>query len=122
MWSHRTLGRFFTWELSVQDGHRLLTVGPYAIVRHPSYLGLALLAAGNVLAIHGSGSWLAECEFVNGMLHKTLKVAFSIYWAGVVGMLFMRMNREDAILRKQFGSEWQAWARRTPYQLIPFVY
>ncbi|OJT07085.1 hypothetical protein TRAPUB_2117 [Trametes pubescens] len=38
LWCYRTLGRFFACELSVQDGRKLVTSGPYAIIRHPSYI------------------------------------------------------------------------------------
>lgn len=122
VWCHQTLGKFFTWEMSIQDNHKLLTTGPYAIVRHPSYLGLTLLAIGNILTVHGPGSWLMECGFMGGVADKALKVMIPAYWSMIVMMLWGRMNREDAILEEQFGHEWRAWARRTPYQIVPFVW
>jgi protein-S-isoprenylcysteine O-methyltransferase Ste14 len=38
-WSYLTLGKFFTMHLETQSNHALITSGPYAYVRHPSYLG-----------------------------------------------------------------------------------
>ena len=35
---------------------------------------------------------------------------------------FRRPNQEDAVLRKQFEKEWDEWAKKTPYKLIPYVY
>ena len=53
----RTLGRFFVGAIVIQDDHRVVTEGPYAIVRHPGYAGSLVaflglgLATANVLTI-----------------------------------------------------------------------
>ncbi|KAG2126910.1 hypothetical protein DEU56DRAFT_959007, partial [Suillus clintonianus] len=57
LWCFRTLGRFFTFELGVRKGHKLVTTGPYAVVRHQSYAGAALLSIG-LFILHGSWSSL----------------------------------------------------------------
>ena len=57
---YRRLGQQFTFELSIQKDHRLVTDGPYAIVRHPGYTALVTQAAGLVLCIAGPGSWWRE--------------------------------------------------------------
>src|SRR5262249_26548361 len=44
------LGRRFSWPLASQEAHRLETTGFYRVIRHPSYLGALLGAAGWVLA------------------------------------------------------------------------
>jgi hypothetical protein len=41
-----TLARFFQYQIQVQPGHRVVTGGPYRVVRHPSYSGIALVLAG----------------------------------------------------------------------------
>src|ERR1700678_1795640 len=33
------LGRWFTWNVTVQPGQVLVTDGPYRVIRHPSYTG-----------------------------------------------------------------------------------
>jgi len=50
---YRALGRMFTFEMSILRNHKLITSGPYAIVRHPSYVG-CILAVSGILLIHGS--------------------------------------------------------------------
>jgi len=53
----RTLGRFFVGAVVIQDDHRVVTEGPYAMVRHPGYAGSIVafiglgLATANVLSI-----------------------------------------------------------------------
>lgn len=57
----RTLGRHFTFELSVKEEHQLITSGPYALVRHPSYLAAAIGMLGMVIAqLLSPGSWWVE--------------------------------------------------------------
>ena len=46
LWCYQTLGRFFTWDLAVRKDHKLVTIGPYSIVRHPSYLGGTMMGVG----------------------------------------------------------------------------
>ena len=122
LWCYRTLGRFFTYELSVRDNHRLITTGPYAIVRHPGYLGTTMISAGSLVMFFAPGSWWAECGIMESIVGKALAVGYTSIWVGITLLLWTRIDQEDAIMRSEFGSSWQAWARRTPYKLIPFIY
>jgi len=53
----RTLGRFFVGAIVIQDDHRVVTEGAFAVVRHPGYAGSLVaflglgLATANVLTI-----------------------------------------------------------------------
>lgn len=57
----RTLGPLFTFELTISPAHSLVTHGPYAIVRHPSYTGIYLTLLGSSAVALAPGSWLHEC-------------------------------------------------------------
>ncbi len=48
-WSQNELGRLFTFEVGIRKGHKLVQSGPYAMLRHPSYTGLAVGLAGIAL-------------------------------------------------------------------------
>ena len=50
-WAVLTLGRYFTTRVLVQSEQRVVTTGPYRLVRHPSYLGLLMLLLGLGLAL-----------------------------------------------------------------------
>ncbi|KAI0632236.1 hypothetical protein C8Q77DRAFT_1158894 [Trametes polyzona] len=120
---YRTLGKHFTFEVTIQDDHRLVTTGPYSIVRHPSYTAMAMVVLGTIVASFGPGSWLSEC----GILAAPVGKLFALVW--VVDMLyvpavmvFLRVAKEDGLLRKEFGGAWDEWARRTPYALLPGIY
>lgn len=119
---YRTLGKLFTWELSVKKGHVLVTEGPYSIVRHPSYTGMALLATGVILCHFSPGSWFAECVGWESLASKAFTAIWSTYTLAVAVLLMARVETEDDVLRNEFGEEWEAYARRVPYRLIPYVY
>ncbi|PPQ85014.1 hypothetical protein CVT25_010403 [Psilocybe cyanescens] len=119
---YRSLGRHFTFHVTVLKGHKLITTGPYGLVRHPAYSsGLSLFPAmfGYCMA---PGSWLRESRMYADM--KAWVVLFPILFA--LASLFikscLRLNAEDEMLRKEFGKEWEMWARRVRYKLIPGVY
>lgn len=119
---YRTLGRHFTFELSLRKDQALITHGPYSIVRHPSYIGTMSVTTGMVLCQLGSGSWLSQC----GAFNYTVGIVAALVWALILKsvdvMLLARISKEDAVLRKEFGVQWDSWAKKTPYKLIPFVY
>src|SRR4051794_1071079 len=48
------LGRFFTVDVSIAAGHKVIDTGPYRYVRHPSYAGALLAFVGYGLCV---GNW-----------------------------------------------------------------
>jgi protein-S-isoprenylcysteine O-methyltransferase Ste14 len=50
---YKALGKMFTFEMSIQKDHKLVTSGPYNSVRHPGYTGV-LFAMSGLLLMHGS--------------------------------------------------------------------
>ncbi|KAI8978762.1 hypothetical protein BD414DRAFT_421619 [Trametes punicea] len=118
----RHLGRQFTYNLSIVDGHKLITDGLYAFVRHPSYTGWMSLTVGSILMLTAPGSWLAECGPLRSIAGRVAVAAYAVFNAYIIAMLFPRMKREDDALKAQFGDEWVQWTKRTPYRLIPGIY
>ncbi|PSR70820.1 hypothetical protein PHLCEN_2v13261 [Hermanssonia centrifuga] len=120
--SYRYLGKDFTFELAVRKEHKLVTTGPYYPVRHPSYTGAILFMAGAIISQMGHGSYWSECGLWHGAWGLILGLVYVALIPYVVVVIFLRMPNEDAILREEFKEDWDAWARRTPYRLIPFVH
>ncbi|KAH9924401.1 uncharacterized protein B0H18DRAFT_1119938 [Fomitopsis serialis] len=119
---YRTLGRFFTLELAVHKGHKLVTEGPYRYVRHPSYTAWSLGSVGVGLMSVTRGSWLRESGLLEtqwGRMAFAFCTLYILY--GTVG-LTVRAPTEDEMLRREFGEEWEAYARRVPYRLVPYVF
>ena len=99
LWAIVTLGRHYDLVLEVHQDHELVRRGPYALVRHPVYTGLAVhfagvcLATGNLLLIVG-----------------TLLISFPAF--------YLRARAEEALLRERFGAEYEKYAREVP-MLVP---
>ncbi|KZT10509.1 uncharacterized protein LAESUDRAFT_428031 [Laetiporus sulphureus 93-53] len=118
----RALGRHFTFELTVKDKHKLCTTGPYSIVRHPSYTGLQMNILALVLWVSSRGSWFRESGLFNGTVGQAIAWLFMVLQVYGAANLMARTVREDVVLSKEFPEEWQQWAERVPYRLIPGVY
>jgi protein-S-isoprenylcysteine O-methyltransferase Ste14 len=117
--AYRALGHHFTFVLTIRADHRLITTGPYARMRHPGYTGLVLLHAGLTLCGAARGGWWAEAG-----RHTTAGRALASLWAFVlcgIAMVVGRAPSEDAMLRKEFGREWEVYARRVPWLFVPYV-
>src|SRR5208337_134534 len=99
IWPVFVLGRRFSGLVAIQPGHTLVTTGLYGLIRHPSYLGLLLNALGWSLAFR-SGV---------GVLLTSL----------LIPPLLARIRSEEALLRSQFGAEYEAYSCRT-WRLVPW--
>ncbi len=106
----------------MRDNHQLVTSGPYAIVRHPSYTGWVLLMAGNFLLLTSEGSYFSAAGLWESIAGKAVAGTVMGYLSWVTIQLIKRTASEDEILRNEFGAQWDEWAKKTPYRLIPFVY
>ena len=97
LWGRLALGRdyFVSTGLGAQlfAGQRLVTGGPYAIVRHPMYAGLTLAALGSLLIY---ATWTT--------------LLFAIF----APLVFVRARREEQALRAEFGQQWEEYCRRVP--------
>jgi protein-S-isoprenylcysteine O-methyltransferase Ste14 len=87
--------------VAIQPGHTLVTGGVYAVIRHPSYLGLLVNSLGWSLAFR-SGV---------GVLLTALTVL----------PVLARIHAEERLLRAQFGAAYDAYRARTS-RLIPGLY
>ncbi len=101
LWPVFVLGHRFSGLVAIQPGHTLVTTGIYGVIRHPSYLGLLVNSLGWALAFR-SGV---------GVLLTALMVV----------PLVARIHAEEALLRSQFGGEYEAYSARTS-RLIPGLY
>jgi len=123
LWSRRSLGRFFTWEISILPGHKLYTKGPYSIVRHPSYSGFFVSQIGLIIFLCAPQTFMTEC--VRGMYPSGF-MAWMGCMVGYLGVIVVggsgRTSGEDQLLKKEFGKEWEDWAGRTGYRLFPGVF
>ncbi len=96
------LGRYFTVDVSISAGHKLVDSGPYRYVRHPSYTGSLLTFVGLGFCF---GNWLT-------LLFLTVPIIGAFRW---------RIRIEESALIEALGEDYRAYMQRTK-RLIPFVY
>lgn len=115
----QTLGRFFTYQLSILPDHKLVTHGLYSYVRHPSYTAVPFVFTGVLLTVTAPGSVLYDYLGVDAT--RKLMVVLALGIARGTYVFMCRAEVEDQVLRKEFGKEWEEWARVVRYKFIPGV-
>ena len=116
------MGRQYTYLVTLQDEHKLVTSGPYAWVRHPGYVSFCIFTIGVALSLFGPGSYWAAAQCEKHIAGKVAGGFFIGYTSYVSVILLTRMQKEDKVMQKEFKGQWERWARQTPYKLIPFVF
>ncbi|VDB85122.1 unnamed protein product [Peniophora sp. CBMAI 1063] len=107
-WLRRTcfnmMGSQFTFQMSIKKQHRLVTSGPYAVVRHPSYTALLMLTIGLTLCELSDGMWWSSVGLHQTAAGKVLCLAW--VWTVVhICMIAARGWKEDAFLRNEFQGQ-----------------
>jgi protein-S-isoprenylcysteine O-methyltransferase Ste14 len=88
-------------KIQAERGHRVVTAGPYRVVRHPMYAGTILFFLGVPLLL---GAW------------------YGLAFAPVLtGLLAVRALMEERMLTARLEG-YPAYAARVRYRLIPFVW
>ena len=119
---YRALGRLFTFQITIRPKHTLVTSGPYAWVRHPSYTGSILGFTGSVLCALSEGSWIRECGWLETWRGKAFCLFYLMWNIHVTLVMLWRTSQEDKMLKEKFGVEWVAWSRKVRYKLVPGIY
>ena len=112
----------FTFEITIRENHQLVKTGPYSMVRHPSYAAVVALEVGILFWYLAHGSWLRESGLLGTAIGKVFFGFFAIMTLVIRVALLKRAVVEDALLKKRFGKEWEEWARKVPYAIVPGVY
>ncbi|WP_415324797.1 methyltransferase family protein [Chryseobacterium sp. MMS23-Vi53] len=98
----RSLGKYFTVDVTIREDHQIKKEGFYKYLRHPSYAFSLLTSLGLGLYLN---NWLSlVLAFIPPL------IAFSY-----------RIKVEEKALIEQFGEEYLEYRRKTK-KLIPFIY
>jgi protein-S-isoprenylcysteine O-methyltransferase Ste14 len=84
--------------VTVEAGQRVISTGPYALVRHPMYAGALLLFLGTPLAL---GSWWGLAVYIPS-----------------VAILVARLRDEEQFLMRNL-SGYDDYCRRVRFRLVP---
>ncbi|HMQ46236.1 MAG TPA: isoprenylcysteine carboxylmethyltransferase family protein [Saprospiraceae bacterium] len=102
VWAINTLGKFFTATVNIQSQHRLVTHGPYQLVRHPSYLGAFMAFIGSAVVLE---SWY-------GLIFSIIAMLLAYRY---------RISQEEKALINAFGSEYRTFQQNTK-KMIPYIW
>ena len=102
-WAIATLGRSFRTTVEVEPGQTVISAGPYRWVRHPSYTGLLLIAAGFGV-VRGAWVSLAVCVVL------------------LLPALVRRIHVEEAELDHVLGEAYRTYESTTTARLIPWLW
>lgn len=100
--THQDLGKNWSQTLEIRKGHQLITNGVYRYIRHPMYAAFLMWGFAVPLLLH---NWIAG-------------------WSHLVGFLplyFLRVPREEQMMREQFGEAYQSYMSKTG-RVIPRLF
>ncbi len=97
-WARYHLGRNWSSQITLKEGHTLVCSGPYRYLRHPIYSGILLALVGTALSV---GRYRALLGVI---------LAFLAFW--------WKACQEDAWLSRAFREEFERQRQRTG-RLLP---
>ena len=102
-WARRSMGASFrSGGVPPRERDRLVTSGPFRLIRHPVYAGVICFPLGLALLVQ---SW-----------------ALLLYFVLVLVLVLLLMPAEERQLAAAYGDEYAQYRRQVPNRLIPFIY
>ena len=101
VWARHYLGKNWSSEVTIKQGHELIITGPYALLRHPIYTGILAGFFGTAIAL----------SQVRGLIGFVL--IFLVLWA--------KFRTEEEWMRAQFGERYATYAQQTA-ALVPYLF
>ena len=98
-WAIALLGRFFSRTVKIEQGHQLITNGPFSKIRHPAYTGMIMMYTAIIL---GLGTWTGALFMFIIILIPTI----------------YRISVEEQALLESFGDEYLVYMNKT-WRLFP---
>ncbi len=87
--------------IEIVEGQKVISTGPYALIRHPMYGGVLVMLIGVPLAL---GSWLGLAVL-----------------AFVLPVLILRILDEENLLKKELPA-YREYLQKVRYRLVPYLW
>lgn len=100
VWARVHLGRNWSGNVTVKEGHELIRTGPYAYVRHPIYAGILTGVLGTAIC--------------SGTLRAALGLVI------IAAALIVKLRAEERFMRETFPGQYQQYCEAVP-ALVPFT-
>ncbi len=102
VWAVLTLGRFFTWFITVYDDHQVIRSGPFRFIRHPAYCGALILFVATLVFLH---AWVGAA----------LSLVFQLF------AYVRRIRYEEEMMIDRMGESYRAYTREVN-ALVPLLW
>ena len=102
VWAVVTLGRYFTWFITVYDDHKVIRTGPFRFIRHPAYCGALLLFVGTLI-------------FLDAWVGAGLSLVFQLF------AYVRRIRYEEALMIERLGERYVTYTREVR-ALVPLLW
>ncbi|HYG79103.1 MAG TPA: isoprenylcysteine carboxylmethyltransferase family protein [Pyrinomonadaceae bacterium] len=102
VWAVLTLGRFFTWHITVYEDHQVIRSGPFRFIRHPAYCGALILFVATMVFLH---AWVGAA----------LSLVFQLF------AYVRRIRYEEAMMIDRMGESYRAYTREVN-ALVPLLW
>jgi len=100
VWARIALGRNWSAEVTFKQDHELIEFGPYALVRHPIYTGLLVMALGTAISYGRT-------------------IGFALFFS-LCGAVWWKARQEERIMSTHFPDAYADYRMRVR-AIIPFV-
>ena len=105
LWAISTLGKYFTSTVQFQQNQQVIQSGPYAIVRHPSYLGAAVAMIGSTLLMD---TVIAPCI-------AAISIGYAYYYR-------VSAEEEGFVADPLMGDQYRIYQQLVRFRIIPLVW
>lgn len=102
IWAVLTLGRFFTWFITVYSDHQVIRSGPFRFIRHPAYCGALILFVSTLIFLH---AWVGAA----------LSLIFQLF------AYVRRIRYEEALMIERLGDDYAEYTREVK-ALVPLLW
>ncbi|WP_304132520.1 isoprenylcysteine carboxylmethyltransferase family protein [Ignavibacterium album] len=100
IWSFKTLGEYYSQEIAVRKEHKIISAGPYKIIRHPQYLSQIFVDLAGAVAT------LSFVLFPLALIQ--------------IPLLILRAKEEEKLFLKYFPEEFKTYKEKSGF-MLPFI-
>lgn len=100
IWSFKTLGEYYSQEIALRKDHKIISAGPYKIIRHPQYLSQIFVD------IAGAAATLSLVLFPLAIIQ--------------IPFLILRAKEEEKLFKKYLPEEFKSYKTKSGF-MIPFI-
>lgn len=100
IWAYKTLGDYYSQEIAIKKEHKIISSGPYKIIRHPQYLSQIFVD------LAGAFATLSFILFPLALIQ--------------IPFLILRAKEEEKLFAKYLPNDFNAYKKKSGF-MLPFI-